>query len=408
MTTCADFTAAVGAVVVWTGVETVTWSLAQFTQASQAMHALGVDTLCVKCQDAGTLWYNSQGGISAVQRAVEAGGCKFLPFAYLYGNKYGDFNGEQAAFKTLFQYTGVAQADMEAEWDGQVAWATTMRNNMLPIPGMLSVSTWANPAQQNWSGVISALGPAVNSWTPQEYDNYLVGTENEWPTGECLAPGINLPEAWPGPNDPLAATQTAYNRGHRTVFLWEYQLAVANPNVVRSIVAIMKGGSAAMATLAALEAAGWKDDGTTLTAPNGYIVTTGFRDYILTHAWAPGEVPVGNEQTVDYIMLTPDGGTGWGGGSVQYFLHSALGWSRSRDVIILEEIGLDAHYMRSEIATLQAQLLQAQQAIAAAAQEEANEPQPVDNSAAVAAANAALTQAASSIQAAQTAVSEVK
>src|SRR5207245_336630 len=33
--------------------------------------------------------------------------------------------------------------------------------------------------------------------------------------------------------------------------------------------------------------AGWKDDGTTLTAPNGYKVVQGFRGYVLAHEWHP-------------------------------------------------------------------------------------------------------------------------
>ena len=237
---CADFTKKVGNVVLWLGVETVNWSLAQFSQASAFAHGLGVDTLCVKCQDGGTVWYASQGGLAAVKQAVESHGCGFLPYAYLYGDKFGDLSGELAGLKTLMSLNGVVQADMEAEWNGQTGWAATMNSAMLPVPGLLSISTWADPANQNWLGVIAALRPCVNSWTPQEYDTSLVNSESQFPSGLCMAPGLNLPEAWPGPNDPVAAAKTAKSRGHETVFLWEYQLAQQNPTTVKDIVAVMK------------------------------------------------------------------------------------------------------------------------------------------------------------------------
>lgn len=240
---CSDFTKKVGNVVLWTGVETVNWSLAQFSQASAFAHSLGIDTLCVKCQDGGTVWYASQGGLAAVQHAVESQGCGFLPYAYLYGDKFGDLSGEIAGLKTLMALNGVVQADMEAEWDGQVGWAQTLNAAMLPVPGFLSVSTWADPALQNWLGVIGALRPCVNSWTPQQYDTVLLNDEGQFPSGLCMAPGLNLPEAWPGANDPVSAAQTAKNRGHETVFLWEYQLAQQNPATVKAIVSIMKPAS---------------------------------------------------------------------------------------------------------------------------------------------------------------------
>lgn len=37
---------------------------------------------------------------------------------------------------------------------------------------------------------------------------------------------------------------------------------------------------------------GWRDDGRTLTAPNGVPVVRGFRDWILAHGWDAGNVPM--------------------------------------------------------------------------------------------------------------------
>src|SRR5258708_36769875 len=41
--------------------------------------------------------------------------------------------------------------------------------------------------------------------------------------------------------------------------------------------------------------AGWRDDGSTLTAPNGKMVRLGFREYVLTHPWSAENVPATGE-----------------------------------------------------------------------------------------------------------------
>ena len=138
---------------------------------------------------------------------------------------------------------------------------------------------------------------------------------------------------------------------------------------------------------------GWTDNGTLLKAPNGITVGTGFRNYILTHPWNPGEWPVGPEQTVAQVMFAPDG-SGWGGGSVQYFQHSCLTWSRSRDTIFLQQVGLDAFYMRGMIGQLQ------QSVSAAQVQNSALQSQ-------LSAANATAAQAKSDLSAAQSQVSSL-
>jgi hypothetical protein len=49
---------------------------------------------------------------------------------------------------------------------------------------------------------------------------------------------------------------------------------------------------------------GWKDDGTVLTAPNGFVVVKGFRAAVLSTAnWDPANVPRENEQSVSAVEL---------------------------------------------------------------------------------------------------------
>jgi hypothetical protein len=221
------------------GVETANWTLQQFTDAAAFAASLGCTVLAIKCQDGTTVWYDSQGGLGAVRAACQKGGLDMVPYAYCYGDKFGGLQGEIAGVKRLMQLRGVAMVDMEEEWDGQTGWASEFQTALLPVPGFLYLTTFANPATANWTGVIAAIRACVNSWVPQEYDNFLVGTESQFPSGLVMQPAINLPESWPGPNDPVAAAKTAIARGHDGVWLWELQLAKAAPDVVKAIATVL-------------------------------------------------------------------------------------------------------------------------------------------------------------------------
>ncbi len=78
---------------------------------------------------------------------------------------------------------------------------------------------------------------------------------------------------------------------------------------------------------------GWKDDGTRLTAPNGKPVVLGFRWYILTHPWAADDWPLESEHYEPVIDIT---NPQEGGGTVQHFRKSILGWQEhSSDILDL-------------------------------------------------------------------------
>lgn len=65
--------------------------------------------------------------------------------------------------------------------------------------------------------------------------------------------------------------------------------------------------------------AGWKDDGKTLTAPNGIPVVLGFRAYVLAHAWEADDVPLAPESVTN-------------GQTEQLFVRSGLTWSAAMGV----------------------------------------------------------------------------
>ncbi len=76
--------------------------------------------------------------------------------------------------------------------------------------------------------------------------------------------------------------------------------------------------------------AGWKDDGKTLTAPNGHKVVLGFRAHILTNMWNPGNVPQEEEHHQDPLeqFFNQANNTG----QQQVFLYSVLNYNSSRGV----------------------------------------------------------------------------
>ncbi len=105
---------------------------------------------------------------------------------------------------------------------------------------------------------------------------------------------------------------------------------------------------------------GWKDDGKTLTAPNGHVVVLGFRDYVLAHNWPADDVPLESEHGVESLeWQTP----GAGGGSRQVFARSALRWSTGAGV---GEIALGPELLAVEarLAAVKQQLANLQQQLA--------------------------------------------
>lgn len=77
--------------------------------------------------------------------------------------------------------------------------------------------------------------------------------------------------------------------------------------------------------------AGWKDDGTTLTAPNGFPIVQGFRAYLLSHAWTPDNLPVEAEQHVSQLEIS---NASLGAGSRQRFRLTTLEWTAQRGVFV--------------------------------------------------------------------------
>jgi hypothetical protein len=97
---------------------------------------------------------------------------------------------------------------------------------------------------------------------------------------------------------------------------------------------------------------GWSDDGSSLHNPeNSYVVTGGFRAYILGHPWLQSNVPLENEYAKNPVEeFYPSQSGTW-----QTFRYSALAWTSSRNVYV-PGIGNEFIGLEKARANLQVQL----------------------------------------------------
>ena len=106
--------------------------------------------------------------------------------------------------------------------------------------------------------------------------------------------------------------------------------------------------------------ANWKDDGTTLTAPNGQVVTLGFRDHILGTTWESDDWPLENAVGLKSVEL---GNSSIGAGTRQIFRKHMLGWTPTR-AVYEAWTGQELLAWIDQANTLQAQLTSATETIA--------------------------------------------
>lgn len=232
-----------GKTVLWVGNETHAWTQDDWRAAGHFARSVGVDSICAKVADGGIRWYGSAAQLlHNIRDVVLTTGAGFIPFAYCYGPKFGtaQIHAECAILAEMMSVCPIVQADMEAEWNGHTDAAALFESLMRPVAGLLSISTWADPAEQQWEGVAHILAPCVNQWVIQQYTDWLAGQEGQYDPAvfTCIAPGVDLRSEF-GPDHPLAIARAAKAHGHQTVYIWEYESAKANPALVREIVAAM-------------------------------------------------------------------------------------------------------------------------------------------------------------------------
>lgn len=97
---------------------------------------------------------------------------------------------------------------------------------------------------------------------------------------------------------------------------------------------------------------GWRDDGTTLTAPNGFIVTDGFRDWVLRGGWNPLNYPLENAHEQSPVEGS---NPSLGNGTQQVFRQTVLEWTPKRGVFE-SWVGQEFLFLRQLLSALQAKI----------------------------------------------------
>lgn len=200
------------------GIESYMWSESQFLAAAATLRARGIDTMIVKIADGGQLWYGGYAGIDRVLKAIRSAGLDVLPFFFSYGDGFGYLAGEIAQANTLLNMGYNVCLDMETAWNGHADWARAL---VAGLHRPIWVSTWADPALQDWDAVLRALLPKVVAFLPQDYTTYLNGVWRQ----QYAAAGVPAPDIIPTLNkDTLAAAA-----GLDACTFWEYeQLSAAD------------------------------------------------------------------------------------------------------------------------------------------------------------------------------------
>jgi len=105
---------------------------------------------------------------------------------------------------------------------------------------------------------------------------------------------------------------------------------------------------------------GWRDDGTTLAAPNGHKVVQGFRDYVLNNPWKAENVPIGEAYNANPIeQSNPQRGAG----TRQDFRYASLGQTQQLGVYLIA-LGDELNWYKDVLAKVKNDVLAVQRAVA--------------------------------------------
>lgn len=241
---CSELTTKIGKTLLFIGNECHAWTINDFVRAARNARAMGIDTIVPKRADGMQRWFANLKQIEAERQATLDQGCGYIPFIYSYGPQFGEAQiaGECTLLAELQDANdGMVVCDMEVEWNGRSDAAERFTQYVRQHPQhTLIVTTWADPIQQNWQGVIRALLPAVTAWWPQQYSTWLAAQTHQFIDlgATCIHPCVDLLGEF-GANDPLNIASSAMAAGHTSLGIWEYISACQNPTLVRAITAVM-------------------------------------------------------------------------------------------------------------------------------------------------------------------------
>lgn len=242
----ADLSRKIGQKLLFVGLESFNWSVADVTKAAQNARALGFDTLIMKAFDGQSRWYSHVSDLVAKRNACLAQGVGCVYYGYLYGPRFGaiQVQVEAAIAKEICDNTGnMVVLDMEAEWNGQEGSAALLASYLKAFTGDVIVTTFADPAEQNWVGVLKQLAPHVSAWMPQVYTTFLDNAEQEFKTDANIDlnkvfPVVDIADLFAG-GSPVIALADAVKRGQDSFAVWEYGAMLSNINLVKTLLALL-------------------------------------------------------------------------------------------------------------------------------------------------------------------------
>ncbi len=240
-----------GKTVLFIGNECRYWTLDKWAYAARVAHSLGIDSISAKLMNGTQKWYGTPANLVAIYKTVAANGCGFIPFGYCYGPLYGiDFVNAECAVLAEMQEAiastqpdgiGFVCADLETEWNGRVD-AAQRFNAAMQNKHLLYLTSWANPGQQAWEGVLNVLRGCINAYIPQAYNDYLSSAEYQQVAQDiCIQSAVDLSYEFGDNNHPATIAQNAIAHGQTTVWIWEWVFLGSFKQNIWGVVQAMKG-----------------------------------------------------------------------------------------------------------------------------------------------------------------------
>jgi hypothetical protein len=216
----------------FTGIETYSWSEADFHAAAFFLSENDIDTWYLKVYEITQgEWYTSLGGSLSIMTTLQKMyNLKIVPYGFFYGDD--PVQEGQIVSKYLTQW-GVFCVDLEGSFDNVPEKMQKFYDQFSTSPGQLQISTWANPNTHQWTQNLKILDKFSNLiWMPQCYDDSLLKEfYSQWiPSTHPVQPTFHL-------------VNTPYNdaKSFPSFSLWEYQLATSNIGTLRSYIETARG-----------------------------------------------------------------------------------------------------------------------------------------------------------------------
>lgn len=314
------------------GIDTFTWTTAQWEQAAQFCVDHHINFAIIKVFEITQgEWYG--GAFSPIAQIFQSKGVAVLPYGFVYGGSSLAWEiQELLKFKEAY---GAVCADMEGgPWWNNPGDAQKIEQALASTPGLFFGSIPADPGP----GTFNPLAPIMYAM-PMSYDDSLVSVTatnmRAISPNMAVYPTLDLSAEF-GPNN--LTNNAIWARQFDQVSLWYYGFAAQNTTLLDNVVTLIgslpanpTGGNMAGVPT------GWTDDGTDLHNPvNGFVMHTGNRAWVLNYpgTYDPANVPLENEEGADPVE---ESNPALGGGTRQLLRGTSgmpvqLEWTSARGV----------------------------------------------------------------------------